>query len=1010
MKNISKVARLRAGVAPIIIGAALLSSQAFAQTAPQTADETSADAPEDAIIVTGSLIRNPNLVSSSPVNVTTAEEIELRQANTAEELLREIPGIVPGIGSAVNNGNAGQATVDLRGLGSNRNIVLLDGNRVVPGSLSGIFDLNNVPLALVERVDVLTGGASTTYGADAISGVVNFITKRDFAGMEVQASNQITERGDGNTVRLDATLGANFDDGKGNAVLSIGYQQADPVFQGDRNFSRVSLTRLDATVAGGSPTSTPSNFAVPGLGEQQIDASGALVDPYAPFNFNPANLLQLPFERFNIFAAAHYEVSDAIEVYTRGLFSKNRVETNLASSGIFNQPVTLNLNNPFMPAAARATFCANNDFDADTPGIQSLTGAQCAAAATATGRDDPNYQETTTNVRRRTTETGPRSSLYETQVFDYRIGARGGITSTIDWDLSGSYGESTNTQNIGGYVNVSKARQAALSDDGITCQDPSGGCVPLNLFGQPGSISPESAAFLQTSSVTAVKVSLAQVHGQISGDFGAVSPMAEDPISFAVGGEYRKYKATQEADVIAQDPGILGGAGGATIPFKGGYEVYEAFGELIAPLVQGKPFIEDLTVNGGIRYSSYKVFAANSPKYQTTTWKGGGSWSPVDGLKLRGNYAHSVRAPNINELFAPPVTSLTNLGTDPCAGAAPLGNANLAAVCLGQGAPAFTLGNITNPAAGQPNITTGGNLGLKPETANTITLGGVFSSKAIPGFSISLDYYNIKIKNAITTPTPDDIIFACFGADPANPSADAATSAACTGIRRDPSTGGLDGDPAFTPGLLGVQSNLGVLKTSGLDLTINYNRDLGFAHLGLSFNGNHTIESQFKASPISDFRECVGLYSPNCSSQSGSLQPKWQFSQRTTLGFGKVDVSLLWSYIDKMKYEPSVLADEITSALSTPDDCPDPAGADAGGCVTDPAFRKIKAAHYFDLTTRVAATDNLTITLTAMNLFDKKPPVVSNDIGSTTYNSGNTYPSTYDALGRRYAITAKLKF
>src|SRR3954471_15327858 len=220
----------------VIAGMSFVATPAFAQAdqpqpAPtgQPAAQPAEEAP--AIVVTGTLIRNPNLLSSAPVAVVGQDELQLRQTNTAEEVLRDLPGAVPSIGSAVNNGNGGSAYADLRGLGNFRNLVLLDGQRIVPSSVVGRVDLNNIPLALVERVDTLTGGAAVTYGADAVSGVVNFITRRDFAGVEMAASEQITEQGDGNVFRADATIGANFDDGRGNVVLSLGYQHADPVYQ-----------------------------------------------------------------------------------------------------------------------------------------------------------------------------------------------------------------------------------------------------------------------------------------------------------------------------------------------------------------------------------------------------------------------------------------------------------------------------------------------------------------------------------------------------------------------------------------------------------------------------------------------------------------------------------------------------------------------------------------------------------------------------------------------------------
>ena len=986
----------------------LTAAPAWAQAAPKAAPEAAGDeAAGDEIIVTGSLISNPNLERSSPVNVTTAAEIELRQSNVAEEVLREIPGIVPNIGSAVNNGNGGASYVDLRGLGSNRNIVLLDGVRIAPSNTVGRVDLNNIPLALVERVDSLTGAASTTYGADAVSGVVNFITKRNFAGFEAALSEQVNEKGDGNTFRADVTLGANFDDGRGNAVFSIGYQQADPVYQGGRPFSANQLDSFSG-LPGGSSTTVPAVFSFAGggigaarlTGSRQLDtalnavrtqrnAAGAVipgdVPVYAPFNFNPFNIFQTPFKRFNIFGAARYEISDAVEAYTRGLFSKNTVDTIVAPSGVFASLVTIPVSNPYLPVALRNQFCNNQDFDLVTPGIQTLTAAQCTAAAAAISPNDPNYRTFQTSLRRRTPETGSRVSDYSTTIFDYQAGFRGAITDKIKWDVSGSYGESENRQTLQGYVLTSRVRDALLATNTTTCLSGTAGCVPLNIFGPSGSITAAQIPYITAESTTLNKTSLAQVHGTISGESGFASPFASDQVSFAIGGEYRKYKASQRADLLAQTPGELGGAGGAAPNIDGGYDVYEGFGELIAPLVQDKQFFKNLTLEAGVRYSSYSVAAPTSPSYKTTTYKFGGSWEPVGGIKVRGNYSHAVRAPNINELFAPNVTGLTNLSNDPCAGAAPIANANLRAVCLAQGAPVGLIGSIAQPAAGQANETSGGNLALRPETANTYTIGTVLQPEFVPGLSLTIDYYNIKVSGAVTTPTPGDAIAACFG----NITAGSATNPACTSIGRNPTTGALDGDPATTTGLFLGLSNQGKLATDGIDLALNYKRDIGFADLTFNFIGNYTFNSKFKsnqADPASLNRECVGFYSVNC----GSLQPKFQWSQRTTLTFGDIDLSLLWRHIDSFRQEPDDVAN--------------------GNGPAAPGFGTIKAFNYFDLASRFGIGDHMTLTLSVANLFDKKPPIVGTGIASTTYNSGNTFPSTYDTLGRRFAVGAKIKF
>ena len=987
------------------------------------------------IVVTGSLISNPALISSSPVSVIGQEEINLRQTNTAEQILRDLPGAVPSIGQQVNNGNGGAAFADLRGLGNFRNVVLLDGARIVPSSVVGRVDLNNIPLSLIERVDTLTGGAATTYGADAVSGVINFITRSDFSGMELNLSKGITERGDGPTTRADLTLGANFDDGRGNAVLSVGYQNSDPIYQGAR---RISFNNYTSTSGGrgGSGTTVPGRFTV-GTAFNAIQPEAGTLRPYVGsrdgFNFNPYNVFQTPFKRYNIFAAGHYDVADNIQVYSRGMFSKNTVNTVIAPSGLFSTAALIPVSNPYLPSAARATFCANNPAYAFPGGGtpvsvgRALTPAECSAAATATSLSDPNFRAFTTTIGRRATEFGPRLSEFTTQVFDYRAGVKVGITESINLDLTGAYGESENRQNQQGYVLTSRARTALFATNTASCLaaspavtgvDSRGlpivlvaggagtnggtGCVPLNIFGADGSITPDQQPYLTADSGTRQFSSLGQARALLSGDFGTSLPWASEPIGFAVGSEYRKYRGSQSADTLSQTAGELGGAGGAVLNFSGGYEVVEGYGELIAPLIADKPLFQSLTVEAGIRYSAYKVFTSGEPTYNTTTYKGGGSWEPFDGLKIRGNYQRAVRAPNIAELFSPPSVALTNLATDPCQRLLPTTNANLRAVCLAQGAPTASIGSILPPTAAQANGTFSGSLALRPETSDSYTLGIVLQPKNfIPGLSITVDYYNISIRNAISQPLPGDAIAACFG----NITAASATDPNCTAIQRNPVTGGLDGDPATTGGLNFTPSNQGRILTDGIDLGVNYRHDFGFTKLNLSFLGNWTSRSKFKATEFSVYRECVGLYSTNCgspgsagpSSSAGSLQPEFTWNQRTTLTFGPADVSLLWRHIDAMKVEDGVVAFAGTIA----------SGALAGETVD---FGRIKAYNYLDLATRIGVNDNLDFTLTVTNLLDKDPPIVGGTIGSTSFNSGNTYPSTYDALGRRFTVGARIKF
>jgi outer membrane receptor protein involved in Fe transport len=1019
------------------------------------------------IVITGTLIRNPNLVASAPVSVVGQDEIRLRQSNTAEEVLRTIPGAAPSSSAQVNNGNVGASFVNLRSIGTNRNIVLLDGVRVVPFDQLLRVDLNIIPLALVDRVDVLTGGASSTYGADAVAGVINFITRNDFSGMELQVSDGITQRGDGNYLRGDLTLGANFDDGRGNAVISLGYQESDPVFQGhDRPWSDLALASSSPgnLRAAGSSTTTPTAFDT-NSGRLQVNPTGTNIVPfYQPFNFNPYNVFQTPFQRYNLYGAAHYDITDHLTIYGRGLFSSNQVKTIIAPSGDFGTTANIPLNNPFLTQAQSLALCQTIDTqpgvdtDPTRAGIQDTVQppsvAACTAAFNATGPTDPNYMQVDgVGIRRRTPEVGPRISNYRTNTWDFRVGVRGDITDKIGFDLWGARGTSDSTQHIQNYALTSHFQQGLLvhrdATGNVVCDDPSNGCVPVNLFGPSGSITPEMATFLRGNSTIETDVKLSQARGTINGDT-PLQLWAKNPVSFAVGAEYRKYTSHIAPDFLAQS-GELGGFGAAPPPVAGGLDVYEGFAEVIAPIVSDRPFFDELQVEAGIRRSHYTVAAPANPKFNTTTWKVAGSWAPVHDLKFRGAYNRAVRAPNISELFTPLSNGLTNLAADPCAGSldptkanfnANLNNPQFVAICIAQGAAPGRIGQISNPTAGQANATFTGSLALRPEKATTWTVGAVIRPRWLTGFSASVDYYNIRVDHAITAPTPGDAINACF----ANVTAASASSLACTQIRRNPASGALDGDPNQVPGLFLPLTNQGKITTDGVDVTFDYRRSLGTifntpAKLSLNFGGNWTHSQKFQAISFTNAafptqsvnRECAGYFSANCGFPSGQLLPKISWNQRTTLSLGRVDLSVLWRHIGKMKYEG--LASDFAARGFTGTNCL-PVGDQGSSCtrflhtgpiesfpsnsifINDPGnfngrsldFNHIKAFDWFDFSTRFNVNEHFDLTFTINNILDKKPPVVGNTAGSTSANSGNTFPATYDPLGRRFTAGARIKF
>jgi outer membrane receptor protein involved in Fe transport len=727
------------------------------------------------------------------------------------------------------------------------------------------------------------------------------------------------------------------------------------------------------------------------------------------FNFNPFNIFQTPFQRFNIYTAGQYEVLDGIEVYGRGMFSRNTVETIIAPSGAFGLGVTVNLNNPYLTAAQRNAFCGL-DTNTGVGYVPLIPQAACDAAANPTLRPgDAAYRTVNTTLFRRSVEAGPRTSEFVTTFYDFNAGLRGDITADIGWDVSGSYGESENVQTQGGYLLNSRTRQSLLArrDAGgnIVCIDPSNGCVAADFFGPGGALTPDAVGFLAgASSLVQTRTALTQARAQIIGSAPVTAPWAANSASFAVGAEFRDYFASQESDLLSRS-GDLGGAGGAAPNITGSYNVWELLGEVQIPLVQDRDFFQDLTVGGGLRWSNYTIGAPGSPTYDTLTWKAEGTWEPVTGLRVRGNYSKASRAPNIAELFSPLNTVLTNLGDDPCANLTdqglpiagrPIPTGTLRDVCIAQGANPAIIGQIGVPTAGQANTTTGGNVFLEPEQSTSWTVGAVVNPQRLPGFSASVDYYSIVITDAISTPTPGDAIEACFGAG--NLSVSNPACVGPTGIGRNFDTGQLSGDPATTRGLFLGLSNLGRLETSGIDFKIDYAREIGTVGLSLSVSGNWTERLKFQSTPSDVNRECIGFVSPNC----GSITPEFSMYNRITVSWRNIDFSMLHRYLSSAEQEPLDVIDSGPFFEGTLTQ-----GPLAGREVN---FGEIPAYNYFDFSVGFNLTENLNVGLLINNITDKEPPLVGSEAGSTAFNSGNTFPSTYDALGRRYSVTARLRF
>lgn len=933
-----------------------LAAAQIALSLPASAQQSATPQDDDVVVVTGTRIQREGLVSSSPVMTVGQEELELKQPADVEELLRSMPQFSPGNGTQVNNGSAGASTIDLRGLTTPRTLPLIDGKRMVGYDPNGLFDVSSIPLALLERVDVVTGGASAVYGSDAIAGVVNFILNDEFQGAQFDATYSITDHGDGETENYQATLGSGFDDGRGNVVLSIGYLNREPVYQ----------VRGPASLTpGNSSFSTPARFDAAG-GQVQFAANGDLVDPYQGFDFNPQNFYQTPQTRWNAMALGKYDINDNVEAYARFIYNNSQSAPQLASSLIGARNLQIQLNNPFLNAQA-SNYIATH------------------ASAPAPCSDGSGNTCVTVPVRWRAADVGPRQYSFNYQTFQALGGLRGDLAGW-QWDVSAAHGETSLARQQNNDISLVAIQQALFATDANTCTDPTGGCVPLNLFNPAAGINPAALDFirlnLQLQSITKQDY----VTATIGGDLGDLkSPFASSPIAVSVGTEYRMESSDYRPDFASQadiSPGF-----GATFPVFGKYDVIEAFGEAIIPLVENAPLAESINLELGYRASDYSTSGS------TESYKVGADWAPTGGLRFRSMFQRAVRAANISELFSPPVPGTGDLLTDPCANGtpgAPITGA-LRALCIATGVPAAEIDNATleQPTAGQISNLAGGNPTLTPEEADTLTLGVVWQPDFIPGFSATVDYYDITVNNAIALRPAFDIAAGCY-TTARNPTLDAANPD-CQLIVRDALSGGLTGDAPV--GIEQLNLNIGEVHAEGIDYSINYGWDLGaLGAIDASLDGTYVMDSSYIPAPGAARVDCVGHYGKQCglpstvTATTGGPTPENHFVQRTTWSFGDFSMSYLWRYLSGSTVDPAQAAD------------------------TDPVSSSIGAYNYLDLAATWQVNDIARLKFSVTNVFDKEAPFVVTETGSTPFNSGNTYPSTYDVLGRVFTVGVTTKF
>jgi iron complex outermembrane receptor protein len=1019
----TKSTRERLLASATILGAIalLVATPALAQQAAPAAG----GAEVSEIVVTGSRIPQPNMTSVSPVQVVTDQEFKLQGKTDAVDLLNNLPQMFQNSATDFSSTSnplsspGGVSTANLRGLGPQRTLVLVDGRRLGIGDANSgnpnpAPDLNQIPAALVNRVEVLTGGASATYGSDAVAGVVNFVMKHDFQGVQMDGQFGINEHSqhngtakaalraagyalpkddvwDGRTGDFSVVLGTNAADGNANVTAYLTYHRQEPVTDIGRDFAacQIKVRASGTPFCTGSPNSNQVFVAAgsgPGvdnqngftvIGNQFVDYASAPAtgSPGLVFNSNPFEYLLHDDTRYSAGFFSHYDLSKNLSLYGDFSFMNDRSVTQVAPSGLFegsgvspNGGFLVNCNNPLLSAQQASTLCSAADI---------ASGANADLV-----------------IGRRNIEGGGRQSSYEHDNYRAVVGARGEVPEFEGWkyDVYGSYYYTSLFQSNQNFLSQARIQNAlqVISVNGVpTCKSviaqTDTSCVPYNIFNQ-GGVTPVQVAYLNSLGTEHGTVEETIFQANLNGDlgrFGIKSPWANDGIGVAVGLEHRRqtYRFAPDQASLSGD---LSGFGGASTAIDASLGVSEYYGEFRAPIVQGQPYAEELTLDGGYRYSDY------STGVTADTYKVGLEWAPVSDIRFRASFNRAIRAPNIVELFNPQaVTNTSAVSVDPCA---PNGGAPATATlqeCMRTGVTAAQYGNggstnhIIQCPAGQCAVLNGGNPNLNPEKANTYTVGFTVKPRFIPGFSGSLDYYSIKIEDEIGQIPLSFTLNQCLTTG---------VAAFCDNVVRAPN-GGLFGTSVQGGGYInGAGINIGSAETSGIDLQGSYNvplNDIGLGDhgsLSASFIGSELLKANTTPTPGAHTYDCAGLFGPTCQ----TVNPKWRHTLRVSWQTPwDVMLSANWRYIGSVKLETNTSDPTLTNGKF------------------DAFDAKIPAISYLDLSGQWNLRTGFSVRAGVNNVFDKDPPLLNSLVVGT--GLPNTYP-TYDLLGRTMFVAFTATF
>lgn len=950
-----------------------------ASTALAQGESATQDGALEEIVVTGSrLRRSRDLVAISPVQTVGSDQIEAAGNITLEQTLNRYPQLKPDQTSTTAQSNpTGVLTADLRGLGAVRTLVLVDGRRYVPADVTGLADLATIPDALVERVEIVTGGASAVYGSDAIAGAVNFVMKDDFEGLDMRYQYGITDRDDGDNNKIDLTLGVNAPDNRGNVTLNASYSNREPVFMGDRAFSRVP-TLADSngvlqefgvgTIPGGLigvPSTdfgliqgvdlTNSDGSCPGpiqgirFGENSVPAP--FCRPLDQYNYAPPNFLLRPLERWQITALGRVDLGERVEAYSQLYYTNKESAYQQAPDAVnptsFGQERGTLLipqadTNPLFTQPLRDFFAANQPyFDPDGDGVYTVR-----------------------NTAWQIEELGPRTVTTITDGYLLTGGFRGDVDfGENNWSWDTFYQYSKTDLNFIQQNRLSRSRldlglDVVIEDGDARCRVELLGCIPVSVFGTDA-LTEEMAEYLKVTTGRQDQFTREVFGASITGN---LFEMPAGPVAAAFGVEWRE----EDFRTVPDETQLSGDLGAQAPPVVNGgeYDLYEVFGEVRLPLLQGVAFAESLAVEGAVRFADYSTIGS------VTAWKTALDWQVNDSFRIRSGVSRAIRAPNLNEIFGAPSTGFSG-GVDPCV----VDNNPTDAqkeLCIAQGVPPEIVDNLQVGASQGFQVRSGGNEDLSEEESDTFAFGLVYVPESVPNLSLSLDYWDISVDNAITQVSAQALVDSCFETLDIN-------SAACQSISRL-SSGNID---QVNAPLLNVASR----QVSGLDLQIVYDIEMpdslavsgDGANLALTLVATNQFEDVTQLLPGQPEVDCAGNYGGTCSSDSVRITPDFTALILAEYASGPAAINLQLNYIGDLKLAENAFPNENGTL--------------------DPTV-------YVDLNGGYRINDSLRIFAGVHNLLDKQPPV----LGFRAGGDASTNVTLFDPIGREYFVGLTASF